>query len=102
MISISGKSLSELLAETKNYHKSEENNFTVKDKAKKMKEIEAHYKKEAKNINHFDGILLQFDDWWFNVRASNTENLLRLNIEAHSEGMLAQKIKEVSTLIQSS
>jgi phosphomannomutase len=47
-----------------------------------------------------DGISIYFDDWWFNVRPSNTEPLLRLNLEADSKELMEEKKKEVSKVIK--
>ena len=43
---------------------------------------------------------MQYDDWWFNVRPSNTEPLLRLNVEAGSDGLLEEKTREILALIR--
>jgi phosphomannomutase len=92
--------MSELLKASANYHKSDEINSEVRDKDKKMKEIEEAYKKKAKRISHLDGITIELDNFWFNIRPSNTENLLRLNLEATSDKLLKEKIKEVLGLIR--
>jgi phosphomannomutase len=52
-------------------------------------------------IERIDGITISFDDWHFNVRPSNTEPLLRLNLEALSQGMMEQKRDEVLEFIRS-
>ena len=52
-------------------------------------------------MSHLDGISIDFDDWHFNVRPSNTEPLLRLNLEALSEGLMVEKRDEVLMLIRS-
>ncbi|MBV8339764.1 MAG: phosphomannomutase/phosphoglucomutase, partial [Candidatus Eremiobacteraeota bacterium] len=52
-------------------------------------------------IDHLDGVTIQYDDWWFNVRPSNTEPLLRLNVEADTAELLASKRDEVLALIRS-
>ncbi|MBW2999543.1 phosphomannomutase/phosphoglucomutase, partial [Candidatus Woesearchaeota archaeon] len=75
MISEENKPLSELVAPLKRYHKSEEISFEVEDKIAKIKELEEYFK-DAKQISHLDGIKMEYDDWWFNVRPSNTEPLL--------------------------
>jgi phosphomannomutase len=51
-------------------------------------------------LSHLDGISIDFDDWHFNVRPSNTEPLLRLNLEARSERLMVEKRDEVLTLIR--
>ncbi|HEX7464870.1 MAG TPA: phosphomannomutase/phosphoglucomutase, partial [Actinomycetota bacterium] len=48
-----------------------------------------------------DGLTVEFDDWWFNVRPSNTEPLLRLNVEARTEDLLEEKTSAVLDLIRS-
>jgi phosphomannomutase len=52
-------------------------------------------------VSHLDGITVDFDDWHFNVRPSNTEPLLRLNLEATSEELMEQKRDEVLEVIRS-
>jgi phosphomannomutase len=52
-------------------------------------------------VSHLDGISVDFDDWHFNVRPSNTEPLLRLNLEATSEELMEQKRDEVLEVIRS-
>ncbi|MFH2028207.1 MAG: phosphomannomutase/phosphoglucomutase [Nanoarchaeota archaeon] len=98
LISIKNKKLSDLIRPLKKYYASGEINFEVEDKDKKMKELE-HLYKEGK-ISHLDGIRIDFDDWWFNVRASNTEPLLRLNLEAKTDGLMNQKKKEIEKIIK--
>jgi phosphomannomutase len=99
LVSVEGKPLSELLKPLDHGFRSGEINTRVRDVQEKMKEIEEHFGKEAKAIDHLDGITLDFGDWWFNVRPSNTEPLLRLNIEANSKELLEEKRDEVLALI---
>ncbi len=47
------------------------------------------------SIDYLDGITLEYDTWWFNVRKSNTEPLLRLNVEANTADLLKKKLEEV-------
>ena len=77
IISKDGK-LRDLVEPLKKYYDSGEINFEVTDKSGKIKQLEEFYKNGK--ISHLDGIKIDFDDWWFNVRASNTEPLLRLNL----------------------
>ena len=96
IVSNENKKLSELLAEFKKYHTIEETNVEVKDKNAKLMEIESIYKKQnPKKMSKLDGVTVEFEDWWFNVRASNTEPLLRLNLEADSEALMKDKKKEL-------
>jgi phosphomannomutase len=101
IISKENKKLSELLKEFEVYFKIEETNFKVEDKVKKIQEIKERYKKKnPEKIMTMDGISIYFDDWWFNVRPSNTEPLLRLNLEADSKELMEEKKEEVSKVIK--
>ncbi len=64
------------------YFISGEINSTVTDVPLKLQELKERYGPEAERVSHLDGISFEFDDWHFNVRPSNTEPLLRLNLEA--------------------
>jgi phosphomannomutase len=80
-LSVEGARLSELVGRYRSkYFISGEINSTVDDAAAKMREIEERYG-DAK-IDHLDGVSIDYDDWHFNVRPSNTEPLLRLNLES--------------------
>ena len=96
-ISKTQKPLSELIKKYKKYFHSGEINFKVEDKDKKIKELENHFKEG--NISRLDGIRIDFQDWWFNVRPSNTEPLLRLVVEAKSEKLMNEKKKEIESII---
>ncbi len=89
----SGKTMSEVVAPLVRYAKSPETNFEVEDKSAKMKELEAVY--ADGEIDWLDGITVQYDDWWFNVRPSNTEPLLRLVVEARTPADLERRFAEL-------
>lgn len=97
----SGKKMSELVAPLRKYFASGEINSDVEDKDGKMKELEQRYKDGAKDVSWMDGIRIEFDDWWFNVRPSNTEPKLRLNLEARNKELMEQKRDEVLKIIRS-
>jgi phosphomannomutase len=102
VISRSGKRLSELLAPYhERYFLSGEINTPVADVALKLQELKERYAAAGGRISHLDGLSVDFDDWHFNVRPSNTEALLRLNLEALSERQMAEKRDEVLALIRS-
>jgi phosphomannomutase len=102
LISKSGKQLSELLAPYRErYFISGEINSTVGDVPLKLQELKERYRDEAVRVSHLDGISFEFDDWHFNVRPSNTEPLLRLNLEALSQQKMEAKRDEVLALIHS-
>jgi len=99
LISDSGMKISELVKPLKKYYKSGEVNFKVKDKEGKLREIESIYAEKGAKIEKLDGITVEFKDWWFNVRSSNTEDVLRLNLEADTEELMKEKLGEVEKII---
>ncbi|HXG75166.1 MAG TPA: phosphomannomutase/phosphoglucomutase [Gaiellaceae bacterium] len=101
LLSRRGRKLSELLEPLRSrYFLSGEINTPVADVALKLQELKEHYEAQGGRISHLDGISVDFDDWHFNVRPSNTEPLLRLNLEALSEALLEEKREEVLALIR--
>ena len=102
LLSKRGEKLSELLRPFRDqYFITGEINTPVADVASKLRELEQRYAGEGARISHVDGISVDFDTWHFNVRPSNTEPLLRLNLEALSEDEMATRRDEVVALIQS-
>ena len=79
------------------YVQSGEINFHVEDKDAKIRELAEHYKRAQ--IDYLDGVTIDFGDWWFNVRKSNTEPLLRLNLETTSAKMLEDKLAELKKIL---
>ncbi|HEX9067724.1 MAG TPA: phosphomannomutase/phosphoglucomutase, partial [Ktedonobacterales bacterium] len=75
-------------------------NSHVSDQQGRMAEIEAHYQAEGAQIDHLDGVTINFPTWWANVRPSNTEPLLRLNVEANSEAEMEARRDDVLRLIR--
>ncbi|MFA7160843.1 MAG: phosphomannomutase/phosphoglucomutase [Kiritimatiellia bacterium] len=98
LVSRSRQPLSELLAPLRRYCKSPEINSEVKDAAAVFKRLKETYREEK--MFELDGLSIEFPDWWFNVRASNTEPLVRLNLEARSQKMLDERQQEVLNLIR--
>jgi len=102
LISRSGRKLSELLEPFRSrYFLTGEINTPVADVAVKLQELKERYAAEGGRISHLDGVSVDFDDWHFNVRPSNTEPLLRLNLEALSQPLMEEKRDEVLELIRS-
>ena len=82
------------------YPSSGEVNFPVQDQAAVIATIEQIYGSQADSRDETDGLSLSFGDWRFNLRASNTEPLLRLNIEARGKpDLVAEKLDELRALI---
>jgi len=75
-------------------------NTPVADVPLKLQELKERYTAEGGRVSHLDGISIDFDDWHFNVRPSNTEPLLRLNLEALSEEQMIEKRDEVLGVIR--
>ncbi|MBI4407920.1 MAG: phosphomannomutase/phosphoglucomutase [Candidatus Kerfeldbacteria bacterium] len=82
------------------YFHSGEINSTVQDKAAIMEKIKSTYGPTATATSELDGITIEYPDYWFNVRASNTEALLRLNLEATSAALRDAKTTELLNLIR--
>jgi len=100
LISKKGRKLSEVLAPLRSrYFITGELNTPVPDVALKLQELKERY--ADGRISHLDGISVDFEDWHFNVRPSNTEPLLRLNLEATSEELMERKRDEVLAVIRS-
>jgi phosphomannomutase len=100
MLREEGKRLSELVSPLQRYFASGELNSEVKDKDGKMKELVKMFKSDAKSVSYLDGIRLEFEDWWFNVRPSNTEPLLRLNLEAKSKKKMEEMRDKILAVIR--
>jgi len=97
IISASGKKVSELTKELSPYAKTAEINFEVENKEAILKKIREQFSDGKQD--YLDGVTVEYKDWWFNVRSSQTEPLLRLTIEAENQKLLVQKQKELSSLV---
>lgn len=97
LLSESGRPLSELIAPMLHYATSGERNFENENKDATIKDLARKY--SDARVDFLDGITVQYDNWWFNVRASNTEPLLRLNLEADTPDLMETKLAEVSPLL---
>jgi phosphomannomutase len=97
-MSKAGRPLSELLEPLRRYRDSGEINSEVEDKVGTIERVARAY--ASGRQDRMDGLTVEFADWWFNVRPSNTEPLLRLNVEARSDELLQDKTAELLTLIR--
>jgi phosphomannomutase len=102
MLSETDRPLSALVEERMQaYPASGEINFVVRDAVTLIEAIEQSYADRAKAIDHTDGLSMEFANWRFNLRASNTEPILRLNVEARRESALMRSMtEELSRLIK--
>jgi len=89
---------SNLVAPLKRYYSTGETNFEVKDKDAKIEELAKKFS-NAK-IDYLDGITVEFNDWWFNVRKSNTEPLLRLNLEGKTPEIMEKGKRTLINILQ--
>lgn len=100
MIGKTGKNLSELIAPFKKYFATGEINFEVEDKEKAIAAVESTFGGDAEKVEHLDGLSVFHKDWWCNVRPSNTEPVLRLNLEGRTAALrdeMRQKVEAVIT-----
>ena len=94
------KPFSEIVAPFKKYFHSGEINSTVENIPAVLAKLEDIYGKAAVRTFKLDGYSVEFEDWWFNVRASNTEPLIRLNLEAKNKIMMDEKVAELLKVIR--
>ena len=93
--------LSELLSPIDPYVRSGEINSEVEDQEAVMEKVEEHYAGRGEpKIDHLDGLTVDFGEWWFNLRPSNTEPLLRLNVEASDRETMERERDELLGLIR--
>jgi len=95
-----GAPVSEQVAPLRKYHPSGEVNFRVGDIQSVLGEIEKRFSAKGGATDHLDGLTVTFSDWWFNLRGSNTEPLLRLNLEAETADGKTARFEEVAATIR--
>jgi phosphomannomutase len=100
LISVENKSLSAIIKPLDVGVRSGEINSKVSDVQEKLHGLEEHFGKGAKSVDHLDGLTIDYGDWWFNVRPSNTEPLLRLNVEANTRHLMEEKRDELLQYIR--
>ncbi len=102
IVSTRGQKLSELVNDRmQRFPASGEINRTVADAALAIEEITNLYAADARSIDKTDGISLEFDDWRFNLRASNTEPVIRLNVETRAnEALLKEKVGDILNVLE--
>ncbi len=98
ILSVRQQSFSTLCAPLKKYFASGEINFEIADADKTLAGVEEYF--SGAPIKKIDGLTVEYPEWWFNLRQSNTEPLVRLNLEANSAALLEEKKSEVMTLIK--
>ncbi len=99
-LSRSGGTLSELLAPLKRYEASGEINTRVSDAHAVIEQVAEHYRQQpGAQLDRLDGLTVDAGDWWFNLRPSNTEPLLRLNLEAADQAAVEARVAEVQAVM---
>ena len=91
--------LSEIIAPLRRYAASGEINSQVGDVARVLEALESEHR-DAPVVSKLDGLLVRYDDWWFNLRPSNTEPLLRLNLEADTPERMVEERDRVLARIR--
>jgi phosphomannomutase len=94
-----GKAFSDLLTEIIRYHSSGEINFETNNKDQIIEDLYTVFGPASENIFDFDGYRIEYPSWWFSIRKSNTEPLLRLVLEASTEKELTEKLATITTFI---
>lgn len=96
-----GKKFSDLIDEITHYYNSGEINFKIEDKKGAMERVKNFFveKEKPTAFYDFDGYRVEYQDWWFNIRMSNTEPYLRLLCEAKTSEMLKEKVEKITKLI---
>ena len=98
LLSIEGVSIADALRPLDHYVRSGEINSEVADQQAILNKLESTY--ATANLDHLDGLTIGYSDWWCNVRASNTQPLLRLNVEAANSDLLSEKTNELLNIIR--
>ena len=98
-MSKSAKALSELVEPLRRYQSSGEINLEVADQAGTIERLAGAFPDGRED--RLDGLTVEYEEWWFNVRASNTEPLIRLNVEARTQEMLEERTEELLALVRS-
>jgi len=97
-----GKTMSEIISDISKYANSGEMNFKISQKQEAMEALKDYFtaEEEPMEILDFDGYRIEFKDWWFNARPSNTEPYLRLLAEADDEDILKIKVQDIKTILK--
>jgi phosphomannomutase len=97
VFSETSKNVSEIISPIDKRFRSGEVNRKVSDIPAAIAKLEAHHK--SAELDHLDGVTITYSDWWMNIRSSNTEPLLRINVEANTEALMNAKLQEVLALL---
>jgi phosphomannomutase len=98
LLSREGVTVSQAVAPIDRYYRSGEINMEVHDFQAVLRALETHF--HDGKIDHLDGLTVEYPDWWFNARPSNTQPLLRINVEATTPELLRRKTEEVLSVVR--
>ncbi|MBP7411804.1 MAG: phosphomannomutase/phosphoglucomutase, partial [Methanoculleus sp.] len=98
ILAASGRPLSELIRPLDRYPSTGEVNLRVSDPEQVFAALAARYRDAG--LDHLDGLTVGYPAWWFNIRRSHTEPVVRLNLEADTEGLMHEKAREVLGVIR--
>lgn len=96
-----GMTFTDFIAPFNTYYQSGEINFEIEDKQGVMEKVAQHAEKTAETIDWLDGVSIWYPEYWISLRPSNTQPLLRLNLEAKTKKILADKTQEAKDLLLS-
>jgi phosphomannomutase len=96
-----GQTISSVIKAINKYHNSGEINFTIEKKTEAMEKLKSYFTENVKPVAFydFDGYRIEFEEWWFNVRPSNTEPYLRLLVEANTKQLLDDKLHTIKSIL---
>ncbi len=95
---LKGEKLSSLLSPFKRYYQTKEINLEVEDKKEALDKVKNSLK-DGKSLN-IDGVYIEYEKWWVSIRESNTEDLIRIRLEAETEKLLEEKREQIISLIK--
>jgi phosphomannomutase len=97
-----GIKVSQMISKIEAYENSGEINFKIEQKKEAMDAVKSFYidKEKPLAFYDFDGYRVEYSDWWFNIRPSNTEPYLRMLVEAKSKSLLNEKVSEIKRIVE--
>lgn len=98
ILAASGRTLSELIRPLDRYPSTGEINLRVSRPDAVLSALAAHYRDA--DLDRLDGLTVDYPDWWFNIRPSHTEPVVRLNLEAETRDLLDEKKQEVLSVVR--
>ncbi len=99
LLSEDGRKISEIANEFKKYYRAPEVNIKIENKEEAIEKVKKHFQDGRQD--ELDGITVEYENWWFNVRPSNTEPLLRITVEADNKNEAEEKTEQILKVIQS-